>query len=269
MTDVTLFQGGGYAIGSSEESSGQHDVRIQQVGAYALGQHPAEAIYNLNQLAVVLGAAETSNTFHDLKAHQLGVYALVRGLSDRRDLRAWQFPQDDHVFYVLQLGSSGTLVYDKLTEQWCEWTSPGYSYWRGGDGCDWPMAAFNVCIDTRSGKLWRIDPEGRLDYETTPIRSQIYGGMTERFRKHVSCFMAEVALSEGEPAQEGTVGLTLRTGDGSLWVNHGEVLGPAEGEDATIRWYGLGLMKAPGTIFEITDTGYARRIDGLNIEVGE
>jgi hypothetical protein len=34
------------------------------------------------------------------------------------------------------------------------------------------------------------------------------------------------------------------------------------------RFYGLGLLKSPGALFEITDYGYARRIDGLNVEMG-
>jgi hypothetical protein len=34
------------------------------------------------------------------------------------------------------------------------------------------------------------------------------------------------------------------------------------------RWFGLGLAQSPGILCEITDTGYARRIDGLTVEIG-
>lgn len=242
-----------------------------QLGVYSLGSQPADSVSLFQGGGYVAAAAETSNTFHDVMAHQLGAYALVKGLVDRRDLRAWTFTQDDHDFYVLQLGDESTLVYDKLSGQWARWNSPDFIYWRGQDGCDWE--GYNICCDTESGVLWEIDPEGRLDYGTTPIRSQVTGQLTERFRGYVNCYMAELAVSEAFPPASidaSTVGITLRTYDSNSLnsVTHGEVLGEAIGENITVRWYGLGLMQAPGRVFEITDTGYARRIDGLNLEIG-
>lgn len=247
------------------------NIKASQLGVYAMGQQPADEVYDYQSGSYILGAAETSNTFHDVTAYQLGAYALVKGLVDRRDLRAWTFTQDDHDFYVLQLGDESTLVYDKYTQQWAKWVSPDFVYWRGQDGCDWE--GYNVCCDTESGIIWQIDPEGRLDYETDPIRSQVTGQLTERFRKHVNCYMAELAISEAQPPASidaSTIGITLRTFDsnGLNSVTHGEVVGEDIGEDITVRWYGLGLMQAPGRVFEITDTGYARRVDGLNLEVG-
>ena len=247
------------------------DVRVQQLGTYALGQEPVEFIYSSQAGLYILGAAETSSTFHDVKVHQLGAYALVKGLVDRRDLRAWTFTQDDHDFYVLQLGDESTLIFDKRTGQWASWVSPDFVYWRGQDGCDWE--GYNLCCDTESGVIWEIDPTSRLDYTTTPITSKVSGQITERFRKFVNCYMAELAVSEAEPptgVDASTVGITLRTFDsnGLNSVTHGEVTGEAIGDNITVRWYGLGLMQAPGRVFEITDTGYARRIDGLNLEIG-
>lgn len=246
-------------------------VAAFQVGVYGLAQAPADEAHDYQQGVYSLGAAETSNTFHDVNAYQLGVYALVKGLADRRDLRAWTFTQDDHDFYVLQLGDESTLVYDKLSGQWAQWTSPSFVYWRGQDGCDWE--GYNLACDTETGKIWEIDAEGRLDYGTTSIRSQVTGQITDRFRNFVNCYMAELAVSEAQPPASidpSTVGITLRTVDsnGLNSVTHGEVTGEAVGDDITVRWYGLGLMQAPGRVFEITDTGYARRIDGLNLEIG-
>jgi hypothetical protein len=269
MTDVSIFQGGGYVTGGGE--SGQLQVHFRQLGAYAVALQKAEDLYTQQSAGVVVAASETSSGLFNLNIQQLGAYALVRGRAERQDLRCWTFTQDDHDFYVLQLGDE-TLVYDKLTEQWAEWVSPTFNYWRGEDGVDWE--GFNVCCDTESGKIWKIDPDGRLDYETTPIRSVVTGGLTERFRKHVPCYMAELAVSESSPPEgidATTVGITLRTYDGANQnsVSHGEVEGLATNVDITVRWYSLGLIKAPGTVFEIVDTGYARRIDGLNIEIGD
>lgn len=242
-----------------------------QLGVYAVANAPAEQARATTLGVMSVGQAETASGFHDVLAHQLGVYALVKPNADRENLRAWQFPQDDHVFYVLQLGNGlGTLVYDSLSQQWAVWKSPDYDLWRGADGLDWE--GINVCCDVYTGKLYQIDADNRLDYGTTPITSVIVGGMTERFRNFVPVYMAELALSEGEPPtgiDAGSVSLTLRTGDGKgNWVNFDSVTGQSIGNDITVRWYGLGLYQSPGIVFEITDTGYARRIDGLNVEIG-
>lgn len=273
MTDVRALQLGAYVLVAQNDDPGNASVEVQvrQGGIYALGQQPAEEVYDSQGGTYALAAAETSNTFHDVMALQLGAYALVKGLVDRRDLRAWTFTQDDHDFYVLQLGDESTFVFDKLTGQWSKWVSPDFVYWRGQDGCAWE--GYNVTCDTESGVIWEIDPEGRLDYETDPIRSQVTGQLTERFRNHVNCYMAELSVSEAAPPASidaSTVGITLRTYDsnGLNSVNHGEVPGEAIGDNITVRWYGLGLMQAPGRVFEITDTGYARRVEGLNLEIG-
>ena len=247
-------------------------IESSQLGGYAVGIYPTEEVQASQLGGYATSAAETSNGVFLIKAHQLGGYALVRANGDRRELRAWTFKQDDHEFYGLQLGAAGTLVYDISTEQWCQWKSPERTLWRVEDVVDWE--GFNLGGDTESGKIWKIDPKGRLDYGTTPITSKVVGYLTHRFRKHGQCHMAELAVSEGQPPsgfEDGSVGITLRTStdDGQSFVNHGEVPGEGVSENMTARWYGLGLMKSPGMLFEITDTGYARRIDGLDIETDD
>jgi hypothetical protein len=195
-----------------------------------------------------------------------GLVAIIRNAQERV-IRAWTFTQDDHDFYVL-LASNETYVYDKLTDQWSQWASPDATFWRGVDGCDWE--GINICIDPDSGKLFKIDPTNRLDYNTTPITSIVYGGMTERFRNMIPCYMAELAISQANPPAGilgTTLGIKLETTDTVDSINHGTVQGSLAGSRMTARWYGLGLIGSPGILFKITDTGYARRIDGLNIEV--
>lgn len=250
------------------------DVEAFQLGAYVLALEPSEEM-NAYQLGDMLfAAAETSSGEYDVTAYQLGAYAYVSGLHDHRDLRAWPFTQDDHDFYVLQLGDveGGTLVYDKTTGMWASWVSPDFTYWRGADGVAWE--GMNVTCDTESGILWEIDAINRLDYNTTPIRSVVSGGLPNRMRKHSPCYMAELAVSEGRPPSgfgDGSVGITLRTSDdeGQSYDSHGEIDGGAVAADHVFRWYGLGLISPLGKLFELTDTGYARRIDGLNVEVPE
>ena len=273
MTDITGYQLGTYTFGAASEDTGNFDVRVQQLGSYTWGQEPAEFLFGQQFGVLLFASRESSSGLHYLHAQQLGTYAWVRKHGDRRELRAWTFKQDDHEFYGIQLGSGGgTLVWDKLTGQWSTWKSPDEVYWRVEDVVDWE--GYNIACDTLSGKLWEIDADGRLDYGTTPINSVIVGYLTHRLRTNVPCYMAEAALSEGQPPSgfdDGTVGITLRTStdDGTTFVSHGEVTGEGISEEITVRWYGLGLMKSPGMLFEITDTGYARRIDGLDIEITE
>jgi hypothetical protein len=97
---------------------------------------------------------------------------------------------------------------------------------------------------------------------------------SERYRKHLPIYMAELAVSEAEPPtgiDASTVGISLRTYTqaGTSAVDHGEITGENVGDDITVRWYGLGLAKAPGHVFEIIDTGYARRIDGFDVDIGD
>lgn len=246
-----------------------------QVVAYAVGGQVADESRAEQAVVLVAAAGNTPDATYPVYQQQFVAYALVKRNGDKRKLRAWTFPQDEHKFYVLQLGNSnGTLVYDTLTQQWARWQSPTEVYWRGEDGCDWE--GFNVCCDTLSGKIFQIDAEGRLDYndttdaDDTPVTSIITGGMTKRMRTNTPCYMAELAISEGQPPagfDETTVGISMTTTDTQVTYDHGQ--GLVAGDGITVRWYGLGLMNHPGRVFYITDTGYARRIDGLNIELGD
>lgn len=191
--------------------------------------------------------------------------AILQG-AEERQLRAWSFKQDDHEFYVLQ-ASLATYVYDKLTEQWCQWKSPNSGYWQAIDGVDWN--GINVACDPDSGNLYKIDPSGRLDYGTTPITSVVYGGLTDRFRDSVPAYMLEIAISQASPAGGSvTAAITLDSYDTLSWVNHGSVTASSVGTATWPRFYGLGQISAPGRLFRVTDTGVARRIDGMNLEVG-
>lgn len=264
MTATRNQRAGVYALVKS--GAPDDDVLISRAGVYSLSTGPAEDTLVERSGVYAVGRDPAP----EIDIQRGGVYCLCRHNPEEQLLRAWRFPQDDHEFYVVQLFDR-TLVYDKLTQQWARWNSPDLSYWEGADGCDWQ--GINVCCDILTGKVWKIDPDNRLDYETTPIQSMVVGHLTERFRQNVPCYMAEVALSEGEPPvgiDATTVGVGLRTSDdgGQSWYNHGIIPGEAIGENITVRWFGLGLMSAPGRVFEITDTGYARRIDGLNIEIG-
>lgn len=255
VTDMRLTQG--FALTAATTAV---DMRLTQSGL--LTATTSSIDMRMTQSAVLVAVSFTPL----IPANGTGIYPPSgAGYST---LRSWTFTQDDHDFYVMQIGN-GTYIYDKSTEQWCKWQSSNVTYWDASDGCDWQ--GINVCCSSGTGDIYKIDADGRLDLGTTPIVSVIYGGMTERFRTFAPCYMAEVAVSQARPPAgiaAGLVGIGLRTYDTLSWTDHGSIAGLGSGVPLTIRFYGLGLMKPPGVIFEITDTGYARRIDGLNIETG-
>lgn len=241
-------------------------VEVRATQAFSLTAVTAEAagIRNTQLLGLVSAKGPAA-----LRTTQAFCLVAIKTGAEERELRGWTFTQDDHDFCVFQLGSA-TLVWDKLTGQWCQWQSPGATVWNGQDGCDWE--GFNVCCDPATGDIWKIDPENRLDNNTTPIVSQVFAFVTTRLRKIVPVYLAEVAISEGKPPagiDPTTVGIKLRTSDTvNGFVDHGTVAGVASGSMLYSRWYGLGVAQYPGILVEITDSGYARRIDGLTVELG-
>lgn len=238
----------------------------QQLQGYALGTEPADEAYASQLPVTVVGAAETANGQHDVNASQLTLYALVRRYQRKEFLHSFTLTQDDHDWYFLNGGKAFTLMFDFLTGQWADWRSPGYQYWRVSDAVEWK--GLNVGCDSFSGILWEIDPYSRLDYGDTPITSILTGQVPVRLRQVLPVYAAELVVSEAEPSQAG-VGIQLRFSDDTLsYYDMGEVVGEALGDATLFRWYGLGQAAAPGRIFEITDTGYARRIDSFDIAVG-
>lgn len=257
---------------TNPDSPAAADTNAYQVGSYVICLQPAEDMNAYQVGAMNIQAAETENGFYDVNAYQVGAYVLCRPGRDRRERRAWRFVQDNHDFYVVQVREEGTLVFDRSTDAWFDWYNNGYDLWRGADGCAWE--GYEVCCDTESGKVWWIDPNGRKDYGTESIISKVKGYYVQRFRENKPVYMAELAISENqvpEGIEAADVGITLRTSDddGEVFTNHGELTGEDLNTTRTPRWFGLGLMAPPGRIFEVIDTGYARRIDGLDIDTGD
>lgn len=244
-------------------------ARLSQAPLYAWGTYPAQEVRVSQANVLAYGAAQTSDNTLEVNVHQAALYAWARPNADRKDLRVWHFIQDDHSFHGVNLGVTGSVVWDKLTDQWAKWRSPDSPIMRIEDCVAWE--SLNVAADTQSGKLWKIDPTGRLDYGTTPIEGTITGKLPERLRGRRDCFMAELTFSDGDPAMaDSSLGFTLATSDdqGRTFLSHGLIEGANLGGSTVAQWYGLGQMEADGRIFRITDSGYARRIDGLSLDTG-
>jgi hypothetical protein len=215
-----------------------------------------------------------------LRSTEAAVLVAVRYGAQTHRIRAWTFTQDDHDFYVLGLGSAGTLVLDLMTNQWSMWNTEGRLNWRTSTGIDWDN--YNIAGDLDEGIIWNIAAQGENvadlgrtdDFSSTlserrPIISVVRGLLPIRLRNSLGCYRAVLSVSEGAPAADG-VGITLRTSDdfARSWHSHGTLLLDDPDAEYDVQWSSLGQITAPGRIFEIEDTGYAWRIDALDVDLG-
>jgi hypothetical protein len=191
-------------------------------------------------------------------------------------LRAYTITQDDHDFWICNLGDGRpTIVLDLMTEQWSTWESKDLPRLRISDGFPWDFE--NVGGDYQAGLLWTLDGNERVDdavsgsvADRTPIQLVLRGLYPNRLRKALGCFRATLTVGQGDPAAGG-VGILLRTSDdmAQTFQDHGFLQLDQPGKQYDISWVSLGLITEPGRIFEIVDTGYATRIEALDIDLGD
>lgn len=229
---------------------------------------------------VTTSLTKTTNT---VRVSQAVVTSIVKGRIDNRKVRSWWFSQDGHDFYVLRLGDTRTLVYDLTTDTWSHWSDPDTEYWRPQCGMNWldmanPSFTIDgatsnaICGDDNFGLLWVIEPElgydeaPRTDLNDAPFPRKVVGGVLQRLRDTTKVGAVYVTMNLGEPQFTGA-GITLRTSvdNGQNWLDHGTITIDPGNYDQEIVWRALGLIRAPGMIFEISDNGAADRIDSLDM----
>lgn len=174
-------------------------------------------------------------------------------------ITAWAFSIDGHRFIFINLGTQGTLVYDFSTQQWSTWARQG-----------------NVGIGSRIGEsfyeyflmgnpdgpeIYTFDPDTDDD-DTGYFTLIATGGLPLRMRVNQECF--GVYATGGRSDHDGRE-ITLYTSDdaGKTWHSHKAV--SIVGEDFEVAWRSLGTMRAPGRVFQITDTGVFDSIEGLDM----
>lgn len=196
-------------------------------------------------------------------------------------LNAWGFSLDGHDFYVVRLGQDSTVVYDLTTGQWADWASPDSANWRASVGINWlGMSADSLTTDAETsivagddtlGVLWTLDPSIGYDEDPTttdPVdfERKVIGGIVMRLRESQKVGAAYLSMDLGDP-QMADATIKLETSDdfGHTWTDHGSITVTPDDFNQEIVWRALGLIKAPGRIFRITDNGASVRIDSLDI----
>lgn len=228
-----------------------------------------------------LRVAAVTEVDGDMEASQVMALGAVRGRIQNPTVRAWTFSLDHHDFYVLRLGSRGTLVYDLTTQQWSTFTSQEYDFWRANKGFNWIDAlgvahekGSNVLVgDDTYGILWFLDPnqgyddDVNRDIETPKTFPRVATGqIVAKSREYQSCFEVYLTGSNGYPSFSGaTVDLSYSDDAGNNYVSAGPIEVEEGNYNQELSWMSLGRFTYPGRLFRIEDNGALARIDGMDI----
>lgn len=187
---------------------------------------------------------------------------------DVQNLKGWGFDIDGHTFYVLNLGTQGTLVYDMASGRWAQWSTEGEDLWRLTCGLNWQDSPIGG--DNTNGQLWDIDPsigydEDPTDASPTAFTRTLVGGVPQKARSSTRCGGVYLSGNVGNTQLAGST-ITLRVSDdaGVTWVSCGDIT-PTTDSYEEFAWRSLGLIKAPGRLFEVSDDGATVRIDSLEM----
>lgn len=271
-------------VGSIPEPvPGQYDPHGLQVAVYAWASEPAAQLRGSQLPVVAWGAAEESSGFFQVKSHQVAVYAWVKGYVEQPHVRAWTYSLDGHDFYVLRLATLWTVCLDLTTGQWSEWFGHSLPYWRAHTGINWlgmgadtanRLYGTNVVAgDDRAGILWMLDPTTGIDDGVTAgsaaveFNRSVTGIVQQRMRASTPCGGVYLTVSLGQPIVAGAA-ITLDYSDdgGNSYVTAGSVTVDSTDYTQEIAFRSLGLIRAPGRVFRITDNGASVRINACDLK---
>jgi hypothetical protein len=280
-------------------------IEVTQVHVFGAGAQPADTL-DVTQAHVLSGMtgpaqeirATQAMTFaaedsmgNELKVYQAHILVAVRGRVADPRVRAWTFTLDGHDFYVLQVGTFETLVYDLSTGEWFTWGSSDEATWRAKIGINWPgtgrlpgQYGTNILVgDDSVGALYFLDPNYDRDDNATG------DGRKQDFIRRVTaqwvinsgynfppCYGVQAygsigatdALDPSDIPADLTVSLTYSDDRGNSYVDAGTFTVATDNWDFRLNWQSLGSMRAPGRVFRMEDWGAMRAVDGFEIEDG-
>jgi len=261
-------------------SESPREFRASILAAFAIINFPTEYIRASQLSGLVLSQAP-----REFRVSSLGAIVLALGRPENRRARAWTFSMDGHDFYVLRLGEDCTLVYDLTTQKWHRWDSKDRTTWRAHQGFNWigvakgnylgGMATNVVAGDDTFGTLWTLDPNVGVDDGPTDARPDplpytrvVSGGVPMRMRQSPRCNAVFLTVDLDAP-QINNATINLRTSDdnGKTWANRGDITLVSGSYNQELLWRSLGVIRAPGRLFEFTDTGATVRIDDASIRL--
>jgi len=183
--------------------------------------------------------------------------------------RAWTFDFDGHTFYVLDLGSNGTLVYDILTQQWSRFRTAGYGGWNFKNGFHWRSGKMVIGGADGSGQLLKLTPQSFLDEGWRPVIYEVTGILQTGGIDFLRQYALRMVGSAGVLADSISPTLFMEFSD-----DRGVTWGPTYQIELTtntrqrIEFRSLGAFTAPGRMFRIYDEGGIKFIANVEADIG-
>ena len=241
---------------------GNNPAQMSQFALLVMNVGPASEEQSTSQTTALvsvnsdLGPPETS------QIAQLVAYST--DVREDNTQRAWTFDLDGHVFYVLDLGTFGTWVYDLSTKEWVKWRTEGYPIWNAQLGTT--KGDQIIAADFQTPQIFLVDPTLSLDEGFRPVRRAVTGILSTRARNFTAVDMFSVSASVGDAQDnfDGTAVMTLSFSDdqGQTYYTFGiETLSTTD-TTQELLYQSLGAFNRPGRIFRIEDLGGPVRISG-------
>lgn len=183
------------------------------------------------------------------------------------DQRAWYFTLDGHDFYVLDLKAEGTWVYDQTTGEWAQFVTSGSGRWDALNGTMWKTRVVAGSLETEDVR--EISATALDDNDSdVDIAHLATGGLQTRSRDKVPVDAVRLTGSVGDLGNTSGSTMRLRFSDdnGRTWSAYFDVTLSQADYSGEIAWRSLGSFAAPGRVFEFSDNGGPRRIDGVDVE---
>lgn len=169
-------------------------------------------------------------------------------LRDSTNLRCWYFRYNRHDFYVINSDQFG-LAFDINNQTWMRWDTKDKNYWRAHLGSQ--IRNTVIAGDSDEGLLWELE-EGFSDDGVNVVRE--IAGFMPHINRPVPINDVYVKLNAGwAPDHEIAPILELRWSDdqGATWSDYrGASVGTRGNYGTEVRFRSLGLLRAPGRIFE-------------------
>lgn len=244
-------------------------TRYYQLSAQVVyAPHEARAIH----ASVIYALVPYIRSIQAIKPKLSVLYALVSfstGLPASDRSRAWTFVLDGHTFYVLDLGTEGTFLYDIETQQWCQFLTDGHNGWNLKNGIRWGTVGRIIGGDEDSGYMWELDPDLTTDENFRQINKLVTANITTRSRVFHAVESVRIAGSVGKLTDISGASFSLSfSDDGGNTYQGPFIVELVEGDfSGEVAWTSLGSFMAPGRVFQFADTGGLQRIDGADLFV--
>jgi hypothetical protein len=217
---------------------------------YIVSEHVAQVI--VKNSSTTGGVIRVSEQFPQV------VY--TTGSNDQPRQRAWTFDFDGHVFYCLDMGESGCLVFDTTTGSWTRWNTTGYDgHFNFKNGFHWRGGKQVVGGGLLDGLILSLDPTKVLDEDFKPIKYEIQGVVFFTSEDVIRQYSLRMIGSPGRTYLEDDLDppiLRMQFSDdnGNSWSTEKTITLTQDAEQR-LQFRSLGRMKQPGRIFRLYDDG--------------